>query len=166
MRNSARLRVSAAVLLVGFGSSHAAAQIAPRGSGFQAEHLAELQVAEDHLVRLAEALPEQLYTCRPAAGVRSVSEVLLHVAGSNLNLPRVLGITPGQGMVGAEYDRSTTAKSEVVAALRGRFVISARRSRRRLRLMPRSGFRGSTARPRIEASSISWPVIPGSTPVS
>lgn len=99
----------------------AEAQVAPRDTGFQAEYLAELTVAEDHLVRLAEAIPERLYSWRPAPAVRSVSEVLLHVAGSNFNLPRVLGITPAEGMVGADYDRSTVAKAEVVAALRESF---------------------------------------------
>ena len=41
----------------------ALAQVAPKGTGFKAEYLAELSVAEDHLVRLAEAIPADKYTC-------------------------------------------------------------------------------------------------------
>jgi uncharacterized damage-inducible protein DinB len=106
--------------------ANSAAQIAPKGSGFRAEYLAELTVAEDHLLRLAEAIPAHKYDWRPAAGVRSVSEVFLHIAGSNFNLPRVLGVAPGDGMVGRDYDKSTAAKNEVVAALKQSFVFLRR----------------------------------------
>ena len=110
-----------AVALSATLSSTASAQVAPRGSGFQAEYLAELTVTEDHVTRLAEAIPDALYSWRPAPGVRSVSEVLLHVAGSNFNLPRVLGLAPAEGMVGRDYDQSMVAKAEVLAAVRESF---------------------------------------------
>src|SRR5688500_19893146 len=87
------------------------AQVAPVGKGFRAEYLAEVSVAEDHLIRLAEAIPADKYSWRPAVGVRSVSEVLLHVAGSNLNMPRVLGVAPSEGMVGSDYDKSRTERA-------------------------------------------------------
>src|SRR5688572_15660551 len=73
-------------------AASSAAQVAPKGTGFRAEYLAELTVSEDHLLRLAEAIPADKYGWRPAPGVRSISEVFLHVAGSNFNLPRVLGV--------------------------------------------------------------------------
>ena len=96
----------------------AGAQVAPKSIGFKAEFIAELTVAEDHLVRLAEAIPADKYTWRPAPGVRSVSEVLLHIAGSHFNMPRVLGVAPREGMVTGDYDKSTTDKSAIVKALR------------------------------------------------
>lgn len=101
----------------------AAGQIAPTGPGFRYEFLAELSVSEDHLLRLAEAIPAEMYTWRPASEVRSVSEVLLHIAGSNFNLPRVLGVIPPEGMVDVGYDRSTTDKVEVLVALRESFTV-------------------------------------------
>ena len=104
----------------------AVAQITPKGTGFRAEYLAELSVSEDHLVRLAEAIPADKYTWRPAAGVRSVSEVLLHVAGSNFNMPRVLGVAPRDGMVTGDYDKSTADKAQVVAALKESFTFMRR----------------------------------------
>jgi uncharacterized damage-inducible protein DinB len=111
-----------AALASGEVGSKVEGQVAPKGSGFQLEYLAELMIAEDHLVRLAETFPEEMYSWRPGVGVRSVSEVLLHVAGSNFNLPRVLGIAPAEGMVGSEYAESTTTKAEVVAALKESFA--------------------------------------------
>jgi uncharacterized damage-inducible protein DinB len=100
----------------------ALAQVAPKGTGFKAEYLAELSVAEDHLVRLAEAIPADKYTWRPAADVRSFSEVFLHVAGSNFNLPRVLGVAAKEGMLTADYSTSTTDKTKIVADLKQSFV--------------------------------------------
>lgn len=98
------------------------AQVAPKEPGFRAEYLAELTVAEDHLIRLAEAFPPDKYTWRPADGVRSVSEVLLHIAGGNFNLPRVLGVAPREGMVDRNYDKVSTDKETVVAALKESFA--------------------------------------------
>ncbi|MGQ0650300.1 MAG: DinB family protein [Gemmatimonadaceae bacterium] len=103
-------------------ASRGGAQIAPTGPGFRAEYVAELRVAEDHLVRLAEAIPATKYSWRPAQGARSISEVLLHVAGSHFNMPRVLGVAPREGMVGADYDKSTTDKPTIVAALKASFA--------------------------------------------
>jgi uncharacterized damage-inducible protein DinB len=111
----------ASVLALHVVATATAAQVAPKGTGFKAEYLAELSVAEDHLVRLAEAFPANKYTWRPGAGVRSVSEVLLHIAGSNFNLPRVLGVAPKEGMLGAEYWTSTTDKARIVADLKRSF---------------------------------------------
>jgi uncharacterized damage-inducible protein DinB len=108
-------------LALALGTS-AHAQIAPNGPGFRAEYLAELTVAEDHVVRLAQAIPAAQYTWRPAHGVRSISEVLLHVASSHFNLPRVLGVAPREGMLTADYDKSTTDKALVVGALKESFA--------------------------------------------
>ena len=119
---SFRLYGLGVALLLALPSS-AATQVAPVGKGFRAEYLAELTVAEDHLVRLAEAIPADKYSWRPAEGVRSVSEIILHIAGSNFNLPRVLGLAPADGMVRADYDRSLKEKAAVVSALRESFVL-------------------------------------------
>lgn len=114
------LRVVAAAIAL--STTAGAAQVAPKGTGYKAEYLAELTVAEDHLVRLAEAIPADKYTWRPASGVRSVSEVLLHVAGSNFNLPRTLGVVPKEGMLGTDYWTSTTDKVTIVKALKESFA--------------------------------------------
>ena len=99
------------------------AQVAPKGPGYRAEYLAELSVAEDHVVRLAEAIPADKYTWRPAEGVRSISEVLLHIASSHNNMPRMLGVAAREGMLAADYDKSTTDKAKIVAAVRESFAL-------------------------------------------
>jgi uncharacterized damage-inducible protein DinB len=119
MRKSLGISIAAALPLA---ATAAVAQIAPKGTGFKAEYLAELTVAEDHLVHLAEAIPADKYTWRPAVGVRSFSEVFLHVAGSNFNLPRTLGVVPKEGMVTRDYWTSTTDKAKIVADLKRSFV--------------------------------------------
>jgi uncharacterized damage-inducible protein DinB len=119
MRKSLVVSIAAALPLA---ASAAVAQVAPKGTGYKAEYLAELTVAEDRLVRLAEVIPAEKYTWRPAAGVRSFSEVFLHVAGSNFNLPRTLGVVPKEGMLTAAYWTSTTDKAKIVTDLKQSFA--------------------------------------------
>jgi len=119
MRKSLVISIATALPIA---ATTALAQVAPKGVGFKAEYLAELTVAEDHLIRLAETIPANKYTWRPAAGVRSVSEVLLHVAGSNFNLPRTLGVVSKEGMLTADYWTSTSDKTKIVADLKQSFA--------------------------------------------
>lgn len=128
LRSGRSIWAGVALALVGSTpfALNSAAQVAPTGRGFRAEYLAELSVSEDHLLRLAEAIPANKYSWRPAAGVRSVSEVLLHIAGSNFNLPRVLGLASRDSMVGRDYDKSTANKEQIITALRESFVFLRR----------------------------------------
>jgi uncharacterized damage-inducible protein DinB len=98
----------------------AAAPAAPT-SGFRAEFLTELDDVQKKLVSLAEAIPAEKYTYRPADGVRSVSEVVLHVAGGNFGIPRVLGIQPPEGINPRGFDKSTTEKAKVLDLLKQSF---------------------------------------------
>lgn len=119
MRQSLLISIAATLPLA---ATTSVAQVAPKGTGFKAEYLAELSVTEDHLVRLAEAVPADKYTWRPAPGVRSFSEVFLHVAGSNFNLPPTLGVAPKEGMLTEAYWTSTTDKAKIVADLKRSFA--------------------------------------------
>ena len=67
-------------------------------SGVRAEFLNELKIQEDKFVALAQAIPADKYTWRPAEGVRSISEVFMHVAAANYNLTKVLGVPPPAGL--------------------------------------------------------------------
>jgi uncharacterized damage-inducible protein DinB len=65
------------------------------------------------LVALAEAIPADKYSWRPAAGVRSVSEVYMHIALANLYLLSVTGPRlPSDIKEGME--KSVTQKAEVI----------------------------------------------------
>jgi uncharacterized damage-inducible protein DinB len=65
---------------------------AKAASHLRAEYLADLDSVHVKLVALAREIPENKYSWRPAPGVRSVSEVLMHVAGEwYFYVPRSVG---------------------------------------------------------------------------
>jgi uncharacterized damage-inducible protein DinB len=101
--------------------SPSAATAAPT-SGVGAEFLNELKTQEDKFVQLAEAIPADKYTWRPAEGVRSVSEVFLHVAAANYNLTKVIGVPPPPGFKAQGFDKSTTDKPKVISILKDSFA--------------------------------------------
>lgn len=55
---------------------------------------ADVSELEKKMVDLAKAIPAAKYGYRPSAGVRSVQEVLMHVASDNYFMPAALGATP------------------------------------------------------------------------
>jgi hypothetical protein len=66
----------------------------PGVSGYRSEVLAEVMIQEDKFLRLAEAIPADKYTWRPASDVRSFAEVLLHVSAANYNIYKLVGAPP------------------------------------------------------------------------
>jgi uncharacterized damage-inducible protein DinB len=91
-------------------------------SGVRAEILSELKTQEDKFVGLAQAIPADRYTWRPAEGVRSISEVFLHVAAANYNLPHIFGVDPPPGFKVQGYETSTTDKAQIIQDLKGAFA--------------------------------------------
>lgn len=77
------------------------------------------------LVQLANAIPEDHYGWRPADGVRSVSESLMHTAAANFSLAAALGVTMPDDM--PEDMEAVTDKAAVVKALEDS-IDSARRA--------------------------------------
>ena len=111
-----RFRIPALTLTVAALSlAPLAAQQAP--AGVRGEVLAQFNDAAGKLEQLAEAIPQEKFTWRPAAGVRSVSEVFLHVAGSNQYILTSVGVT--STMQGEnDLEHSTTDKTQVIAKLK------------------------------------------------
>jgi uncharacterized damage-inducible protein DinB len=70
------------------------------------------------LVSLAEAIPADKYGWRPEPGVRSVSEVLMHIAQSNYYLLSVTGPKMPPELEGNDVEKKIVSKLEVVAYLR------------------------------------------------
>jgi uncharacterized damage-inducible protein DinB len=68
--------------------------------GFKGDYLWEFEIAERQLIALAEAFPAERYAWRSAETARSVSEVLVHVAGANLMLLGVTGIEAAPDLYG------------------------------------------------------------------
>lgn len=69
------------------------------------------------LVSLAEAIPADRYSWRPAEGVRSVSEAFMHVAGANYFLTTTFGGEMPEG-IGPDLEQRVTSKDEAVRVLR------------------------------------------------
>jgi uncharacterized damage-inducible protein DinB len=94
----------------------------PGVTGYRSEVLAEVMVQEDKFTRLAEAIPAEKYTWRPAPDVRSFAEVFLHVAAANFNLYKLVGTPPPAGFDVKGFEKSTTDKAKVIATLKDSFA--------------------------------------------
>ena len=70
------------------------------------------------LLALAEATPAGKFAWRPAAGVRSVSEVYMHIAVANFYLLSVTGPAMPADMKSPEMEKTVTAKADVIAWLK------------------------------------------------
>ncbi|MEO8033096.1 MAG: DinB family protein [Acidobacteriota bacterium] len=97
--------------------------VAPRPagprSGFRAELLADLDGIQKKYLDLADAIPARKYSWRPSEGVRSISEVYMHVAGSNYLLATFVGVKPPAD-IPKDFER-ITAKQRVIAELQRSF---------------------------------------------
>jgi uncharacterized damage-inducible protein DinB len=89
-------------------------------SGFRGDFLSQLGDVEKKLVGLAEAMPQEKYGWRPGAGVRSNSEVYMHVAGANFMIPSALGVKPPEGLA-RDAEKTVTDKAKVVEMLKQSF---------------------------------------------
>src|SRR5579863_10250167 len=111
-----RFHMKKALLALLLLSAHPVfAQNAPEGiwQGYDGEwrHVSQ------QLIALAEATPEDKFAWRPAAGVRSTSEVYMHIALANFYLLSVTGPKmPAELKEDAE--KTITSKAEVVSWLK------------------------------------------------
>jgi uncharacterized damage-inducible protein DinB len=99
------------LLLLGSAARPMRAQSAPEGlwQGFDGEW----KHVSSQLIALAEATPEEKFAWRPAPGVRSTSEVYMHIVMANFYLLSVTGPKmPADLKEG--MDKSVTSKAEVI----------------------------------------------------
>src|SRR5882724_3060878 len=94
----------------------------PGVTGYRSEVLAEVIVQEDKFTRLAEAIPADKYTWRPAPDVRSFAEVFLHVSAANYNIYTLIGAKVPEGLDVRGLEKSTTDKAKIVATLKDSFA--------------------------------------------
>lgn len=104
-------------------TSRASAQATAAAStyGFRQRAVVELQGAQKELLALAQAMPQEKYSWRPAEGVRSVAEVYLHVTAGNYGLTALAGVPPKAGFKFQGFEKSMTDKAQIVAALNDSF---------------------------------------------
>ena len=92
--------------------------------------LRDVTQVEEKMTALAGAIPEAKYAWRPADGVRSTAEVLVHVAADNWFLPTAVGvaapaetgITAGDYPSVQAYEARTMTKAEAMATMRESFA--------------------------------------------
>src|SRR5713226_1490763 len=70
------------------------------------------------LIALAETIPADKYAWRPGAGVRSTSEVMMHIAIANFYLLSVTGPPMPKDLTSNELEKSVTRKDDVLSWLR------------------------------------------------
>ena len=97
-----------------------ATQVA-QAPNMRATVLEDLKILQKKYVDLAGVIPAEKYTWRPGAGVRSVSEVFLHVAGASYGFPSVWGASPPEGFDRKGLETSTTDKAQVIERLNQSF---------------------------------------------
>ena len=87
------------------GSASAATKPAA-ASSLGSDLMTDLSQAERKIMALAKAIPADKWDWRPAPGVRSVGEVLKHVASDNYLLPAAMGDAPdaATGIKGDDYN--------------------------------------------------------------
>lgn len=110
--------------LVTSGSPTAAQERA----GVVGELLRDVAVLETKILGLANAMPPAAYKWRPGEGVRSVEEVLLHVAGDNYFLPALIGVpAPAESGIDGK-DNKTVAVFEARRLTRDQIVAELTKS--------------------------------------
>lgn len=92
------------------------AQAPELGQGY----LPEFNLAARQTIQLAEAIPAEKYSWRPAPGVRTVSEVLIHIAIGNYWLLSRTGVPLPEGdrKPAQDTEKKVTAKADVIAWLK------------------------------------------------
>ena len=103
------------LLLFGFATRPLRAQSAPEGlwQGFDGEW----RHVSSQLIALAEATTEEKFAWRPAPGVRSTSEVYMHIAIANYGLLAFTGPKMPEDLKEG-MEKSVTSKAEVLRWLK------------------------------------------------
>jgi uncharacterized damage-inducible protein DinB len=91
-------------------------------SGARAEFLEEIAYYQQRYTRLAEAVPADKYSWRPAEGVRSIGEVYTHIVAANYGIAGALGTKPPAGLDFKAIQATSTEKAKVTQLLKDSFA--------------------------------------------
>lgn len=81
------------------------------------EYMTVFEMSAEKASGLSEAIPDELYDWRPAEGVRSVREVVLHLAASNYMIAGMFGAELPQNLDLRNLEQSGMNKAEAVDLL-------------------------------------------------
>lgn len=91
-------------------------------AGIRGEILAGIKDAEDKLIQLAEATPEDKYSYRPSKDARNAGQVFMHVAAGNYFLATFVGAKPPEGINLRTYEDALTKKADIQKAIKDSFA--------------------------------------------
>jgi hypothetical protein len=120
-----RIFAAVVVVVLGFGSMTLSAwgrnpdeadHTAP-SYDMKAQSLFDLEAVQKKFVELANAVPANKMTWRPAADARSFAEVFLHVSGERYGILGMMGAEQPAGFDGKTFEKSTTDRTQIVAEL-------------------------------------------------
>jgi uncharacterized damage-inducible protein DinB len=80
--------------------------------------LPEFNTCARQLLALAEAMPAEKFAWRPGPGVRSVSEVYMHIAAGNFFFLQSVGVKVNGATLPKDPEKSVTAKADVIKWLK------------------------------------------------
>lgn len=124
---TARRRLLVFASLIAAATLSASAQ---KRAGLMGDLIGDVSEVESKVVGLARAIPEPAYAWRPMPGVRSVGEVLVHVAADNYFMPAAVGIAPpaSSGISGTDYktaeayEKKPRTRAEIVTEVEQSFA--------------------------------------------
>ena len=125
MRLSTRM-----VVLNGALALACALPAAAQSASVMSDLTSDVADVEKKFIALAKAIPAEKYAWRPGEGVRSVSEVIRHVASDNYLIPAAIGFAadPSTGIKGEDYktaqafEKKQSTKDQTVADLEKSFA--------------------------------------------
>ena len=88
---------------------------------FQQEFGGNLDFHRNQIILLIDAIPEDKLSWSPGEGVRSVSQVVAHIAASTYNLTANLGTALPEGVDTSTFESSLTTKEALKTAINGAF---------------------------------------------
>jgi uncharacterized damage-inducible protein DinB len=89
----------------------------PPSYDMKGQSMFDLDAVNKKFVALAQAIPAEKFTWRPADGTRSIAAVFLHVSGERYGILALMGATPPAGLDLKNLETSTTDKTQVIEQL-------------------------------------------------
>lgn len=124
-RLATALPVLAAAITLVFLQSSAGHAGESAKSPFINDMLGQLDRVKEQILTLEGATPQDKFTWRPAEGVRSISEVYLHLADGNYGIMSAVGAKPPVDMKNMmdqkKRESATTDKAKIASALTASF---------------------------------------------
>ncbi len=113
------MRVLILLLAIAIAPLHAqTTALNPEYEGIWQGYAGEWAHVSRQLIDLAQAIPADKYSWRPAPGVRSVSEVLMHIAIANFALLSVTSPKMPADITSDDMEKTVTSKAEVIQILK------------------------------------------------